>query len=77
MLCRTCHAQMQPRPAVYPTERCNWCGTEVQGSEEDQQWFVPRAWQRLIDSGGRCLRDDSAQCGLWLTARTFLVETQR
>ena len=76
MQCPTCKVLMRQLPAVYPTDLCEWCGTVVQGSEEERQVFTPRAWQKLIDSGGLCMQDDAAQCAFWLTVRQFTEDTQ-
>ena len=72
MTCPTCHSPTIQVPSAYPTFHCAWCGTMVRGSEEDRRIVIPRVWQMLRDSRGKCLRDDAADCVVWLTARQVL-----
>jgi len=51
---------------------CRWCGTLI---HDDDRVTVPLIWDRLKQSGGKCLRDDAAQCWAWIVSRQAMEAT--
>jgi hypothetical protein len=73
MACPTCRSRLHQIPAVYPTWHCQICGTLMHGSEEELTISTPAVLGALIDSEGKCLRDDAAMCVCWQAMRAILT----
>lgn len=70
--CPNCHGQLRLLSSVYPVSVCAICGTALHGHHEYPAVITPRIVSALAESRDKCLRDDRAECMVYLAAKQSL-----